>query len=318
MNKEYKDLVHEIYKELMPLNFEYFYIKPILHNVNKDITIKVESLNELENSLKQLIKECASSIDYVYIPFEIYKEDFRKMYYIHNPFTEDLEEFLKPIFDHKTNKKEIIVDKKEENPFWCRVFRILKRDYNVSIIEDPDKNSDINLDFLDNEVRFKYSFIDNNGKDVEENIYLSKSDLLIVSIILAFESKDDILVLSPLSIDAQILLKRIFLKNNFYSVDPSRFMTSTIASKANVIICNYNDYQYINTWKLNKETTIIDLTLGFVKSDFWRNSRLSIPLKESLYDSIDKIYKIDGFDLEETIAKMIITVWEATYTNEDD
>ena len=139
-----------------------------------------------------------------------------------------------------------------------------------------------------------------------------------MSAILSCRDRNSILVLNGLSPDAQKLLNTMFYVYDLYVVDPGKDMASHIASKADVIICNYINYRHINTWELNKNTTLIDLTFGDVESEFYRKMQLTIPLKERHYDNIDIIYHTNTDNVNDIATKMLIMLWEETQPIKDN
>lgn len=321
MTKRFEDLVNELYKELLPLNIKNFYIEPLYLHTNKDSVITVADLNDLERALKVLFTECASSIDDISLSFKIYNDSFEGLYFIDSPYTEEFNTLVEDLFENNNIvKKELKVKGLPENSEWNPVLEELEHYHNVKInkVEEENLDTNDNVDFSNYYVCIDYNYEDNLGEKFEETAFLSKLDLLIMSAILPFKGKNDIVVLCDLSLDAQNLLKRIFWVENVFVLDPFRDMTSHIASKANVIICNYNHYRWINTWKLNKDTTLVDLTFGHVHSDLNRNYQISNPLKDKHYDNIDILYHTNSDNEDDIATKMLIKLWEETQPIKDN
>ena len=320
MTQRFEELITELYKDLIPLDLKNFYIKPLYFHTNKNKEIEVKDINDLERALKVLFKEFTPSIDDISISFKVYNNLFEKDYYIHSPYTEDFSTLVETLFNNNVVKKELIVEGISENSEWNPVLQELEHYHNVKInrIEDKDIDSNTEYDFTNPYVCINYNYDDNTGTNFDETAYLSKSDLLTMSAILPCRNRNSILVLTGLSLDAINLLNRLFYVYDLYVVDPAKDMASHIASRANVIICNYINYRYINTWELNKNITIIDLTFGTIESEFYRKMQVTIPLKERHYDNIDIIYHTNTDNVNDIATKMLIKLWEETQPIKDN
>ena len=321
MTKRFEDLVNELYKELLPLNIKNFYIEPLYIHTNKDSVITVADLNDIERALKVLFKEYAPSIDNISLSFKIYNDSFEGLYFIDSPYTEEFNTLVNDLFENNNIvKKELIVEGVSENSEWNPILQELEHYYNVKInkVEAEDLNSNDEYDFTNPYVCINYNYDDDTGTNFDETAYLSKSDLLTMSAILSCGGKKSILVLNGLSLDAITILNRFFYVYDLYVVDPIKDMASHIASKADVIICNYVNYRYINIWEVNKNTTIIDLTFGTIESEFYRKMQLTIPLKERHYDNIDIIYHTNTDNVNDIATKMLIKLWEETQPIKDN
>lgn len=321
MTQRFEDLINEINKDLIPLNVKSFSIQPLYLYTNRDTEITGVTLNDLERALKVLFKEYAPSIDNISISFKLYNDSFEKTYYIDNPYTEEFNTLVKDLLAHNNIvKKELKVQGLSENSEWNPVIEEFEHYYNVKINKVEEENLDTNnkVDFSNYYVCIDYEYDDDLGEHFEETAFLSKLDLIIMSAILSFQGRINILVLNNLSLDAQNLLKKIYYVHDLYVLDSFNSMASHIASKANVIICDYRNYKHINTWKLNEDTTIIDLTFGAIESEFYRKMQVDIPLKERHYHKIDILYHTNTDNVNDIAAKMLIKLWEETQPIKDN
>ena len=313
MTKNFEDLINSIYNDIVPLGITSFYIKSVSRYSNRQINIEVKSVTDLKSALLQLVKEAAPAINDVSISFELYNDNFNKSYHLHEPYAESFSTLVDDNIyysNYKTLKKKEIktFGPMSEDSHWQSVLKKLEETYDVKIVAtEVEDEADFDEDYV--YVDYEYS----NLRGVFTNrALLYKSDLAIMYAILSFASYETVLVLGDLSTDAQSLLKDLCYKNNIYVMESDSRMAAHIASKADVIICHYNDYRYINTWDLNDNITIVDATVD------GRYSSLSLlsPLKERHYDKIDKIYYFDMFankyNIDDISAKMLVQLWNRT------
>ena len=302
MTERFEDLINEIYRDVASVAFP-LHIKPKYYTVtNRNVVIEVNTIADLKPALLRLIKEAAPSIDDVSVGFDLYNDTFSKGYYINDPYLGDTDELFERTFENtKETKKEEIstyeITDAGEGQLWKNVLQKLQNDYGIKIVKTSDEDE---IDFSYNNFHLEYDFITMQGEEFEDYVTLTKSDLAIIATVLSFHSINQILVLSELSVDAQALLKNVYYRNHVYVVRPNNPMAAHIAGKADVIISDYEDYNYINIWELNKDVTIVNLKYD----DKYIN-----PLKERHYDNVDKIYYIKDSELDDIATKTIVKLW---------
>lgn len=305
MTENFEGLINNIYRDIAMLSFP-LHIKPKYYTVtNRDVVIDVNTIDDLKPALLRLIKEAAPSIDEVSVGFDLYNDTFSKCYHVYNPYIGDIDELFERIFENtKETKKEQVgvyeITEDGEGQLWKNVLQKLQNDYGIKIVKTSDEDE---VDFSDKSFHLEYEFITMPGEEFEDYVTLTKSDLAIIATVLSFSDINQFLVLSKLSVDAQSLLKNLYYRNNVYAVSPDNPMAAHIAGKADVIISDYEDYNYINIWELNKDVTIVNLKY---------DDKFINPLKERHYDNIDKIYYIKDSELDLIACKTIVKLWNQT------
>ena len=302
MTENFEGLINNIYRDIAALSFP-LHIKPKYYTVtNRDVVIDVNTIDDLKPALLRLIKEAAPSIDEVSVGFDLYNDTFSKGYHVYNPYLCDTDELFERTFENtkETKKKEIStyeITDDGEGQLWKDVLQKLQDNYGINVKKSSDPDE---VDFSDKSFHLEYDFITMQGEEFEDYATLTKSDLAIIATVLSFNSINQILILSELSVDAQSFLKNFYYKDNIYVVKPDNPMAAHIASKADVIISDYTDYNHINIWELNKDVTIVNLKY---------DEKFINPLKERHYDNVDKIYYIKDSELDDIATKTIVKLW---------
>ena len=300
MTERFEDLINEIYRDVAPVSFP-LHIKPKYYTVtNREVVIEVNTIDDLKSALLRLIKEAAPSIDDVSVGFDLYNDTFSKGYYINDPHIGDTDELFEQTFENtkETKREQVgVYEGMSDDSTWKDVLKELQDVYNAKIVKTSDEDE---IDFSYNNFHLEYDFITMPGEEFEDYVTLTKSDLAIIATVLSFHSINQILVLSELSVDAQALLKNVYYRNHVYVVRPDNPMAAHIAGKADVIISDYEDYNYINIWELNKDVTIVNLKY---------DDKFINPLKERHYDNVDKIYYIKDSDLDDIAVKTMVKLW---------
>lgn len=300
MTENFEGLINDIYRDIATLSFP-FHIKSKFYKTNRNINIEVKTIGDLKPALVSLIKEAAPSIDDVCVGFDLYNDTFKKTYNVYNPYLSDTDELFEITFaeTNKTDKEEISLYEGGTSG-WEDILKELEDVYNIKIKKSSDWED---CDFSENLFHLEYDFITLRGGEFSDYATLTKSDLAIIATVLSFNSINQVLILSELSVDAQSFLKNFYYKDNIYVVKPDNPMAAHIAGKADVIISDYADYKHINTWDLNKDVTIVNLKYD----DKYIN-----PLKERHYDNIDKIYYIGEREMDVIACKTMIRLWNGT------
>lgn len=298
MTENFEGLINDIYRDIAMLSFP-LHIKPKYYTVtNRDVVIDVNTIDDLKPALLRLIKEAAPSIDEVSVGFDLYNDTFSKGYHVYNPYLGDSDELFERTFENtKETKKEEISTYEITDDEWKDVLQKLQDDYGIKMKKTSDRDES---DFAYNNFHLEYDFITMRGVEFTDFATLTKSDLAIIATVLSFSDINQILVLSELSVDAQMFLKNLYYRNHVYVVRPDNPMAAHIAGKADVIISDYTDYNHINIWELNKDVTIVNLKYD----DKYIN-----PLKERHYDNVDKIYYIKDSELDDIATKTIVKLW---------